>query len=101
MTSIVDALQIDDDRFNGTMRPILLRVGLSFEEQFKILDDMIDSNNSASDATNPTEERSDKIGGEIAGVWYLRVQLRGALNTYKVRWPSTDYFNRSYLTAYM
>lgn len=71
----------DNAQLNATMRPLLLQAGISYDEQFGKLVDMQTSNYSA---TNITTENEYNVYIEILGVWYLRIQLLGSLNTYRV-----------------
>jgi hypothetical protein len=82
-TSYVFQVVSDPVQFNATLRPLLLRAGISFDAEYGALFDLLKSNIINPD--NMTEEAYDAAADEITVVWYLRMQLSSALNTYLVR----------------
>ncbi|KAG8747791.1 hypothetical protein FRC10_011236 [Ceratobasidium sp. 414] len=84
-TKIADNVfaNVSMDQFNVTMRPVLLQGGMSYNEEFADYMGMVQKNFSSNpNAANLTEDDIDSIVSEILGVWYLRLQLKGTLNTY-------------------
>ncbi|KAG9074095.1 hypothetical protein FRC06_010936, partial [Ceratobasidium sp. 370] len=71
------------DQFNATMRPILLQGGMSYNDEYNDFMGMVTKNISSNpNAANLTDADINSIVNEIMGVWYLRIQLKGTLNTY-------------------
>ncbi|QRV79656.1 low temperature requirement protein LtrA [Ceratobasidium sp. AG-Ba] len=83
INKIADSMAADVpmDQFNATMRPIMLQGGMSYNDEYATLMRMVETNMSAT-TTNVTDEQYASITTEITGVWYLRVQMKGTLNTY-------------------
>ncbi|KAG9079389.1 hypothetical protein FS749_008562 [Ceratobasidium sp. UAMH 11750] len=63
------------------MRLILLQGGMSFNDEYAALMDLINRTIS-SDPGNLPEVDSDLVVNELLGVWYLRLHLKGIFNTY-------------------
>ncbi|CAE7226053.1 unnamed protein product [Rhizoctonia solani] len=68
----------DDAQMNQTMRPLLLQAGLSWEEQYQDLFNLVNANviEGASEAAN------DAAAMDANGVWILRLLLSTTLNSY-------------------
>ncbi|KAF8750926.1 Bacterial low temperature requirement A protein (LtrA) [Rhizoctonia solani] len=105
MLGISKSIKIADEaQLNATMRPLLLQAGLSFDQEYSKLDDMISSN--FSQYASLPNETATAFGDEITQVWYLRIQLSATLNTYlnymeNDTIPETVYSTiRSYQTDY-
>lgn len=63
------------------MRPLLLQAGLSFDEQYGTLVDMVAANLSA--GPDVTEDDINWFN-QVALIWSLQVGLSATLNTYTV-----------------
>ncbi|QRV79657.1 transmembrane protein [Ceratobasidium sp. AG-Ba] len=68
-------------QFNATIRPLMLQGGMFYNDEYASLMHMYETNMSAT-TMNITEEQHDSVTSEITGVWYLRMQMKGTLNTY-------------------
>ncbi|KAG8721009.1 hypothetical protein FRC08_016319 [Ceratobasidium sp. 394] len=72
----------DDDfnatAFNNTMRPLMLKSGMTFDSQWAKLVDLIDQNMTATNTT----DLDDQTLAEIQAVWYYRLEMMSILNTY-------------------
>ncbi|KAG8722184.1 hypothetical protein FRC08_005933 [Ceratobasidium sp. 394] len=69
-------------QFNATMKPILLQGGMSYEKEFGDLVHMIRNQSVSSNPKVASPTHTGLINNETMGVWYLRLQLKGILNTY-------------------
>ncbi|KAG9085981.1 hypothetical protein FS749_003988 [Ceratobasidium sp. UAMH 11750] len=69
-------------QFNATMKPILLQGGMSYEKEFGDLVHMIRNQSVSSNLKAANLTHTGLINNETMGVWYLRLQLNGILNTY-------------------
>ncbi|CAE6448074.1 unnamed protein product [Rhizoctonia solani] len=67
-------------KLNATMRPLLLKAGLSFDEEYAGLVEMMSTN--FSHYENLSNETSVTFSEEITGVWYTKMQLSVIHNTY-------------------
>ncbi|KAG8792256.1 hypothetical protein FRC12_006639 [Ceratobasidium sp. 428] len=65
-------------QLNDTLRPLLLKSGMTWDDQYQKLADLIDQNMTASNAT----ELDDATENELIYVWYLRLRMSTTLNTY-------------------
>ncbi|KAG9125487.1 hypothetical protein FRC07_007418 [Ceratobasidium sp. 392] len=68
----------DMAQINATMRPLLLKGGMTWDDQYQKLNDLFEQNATASNAT----ELDDATLNDILGVWYLRLRMTTTLNTY-------------------
>ncbi|KAG8686377.1 hypothetical protein FRC11_009030 [Ceratobasidium sp. 423] len=82
LSSMMDNGMNTDDlaKLNATMRPLLLKAGLSFDQEYARLIDMMESNFSSYESL--LDETSGAFSEEITWVWYTRMQLSATLNTY-------------------
>ncbi|CAE6435909.1 unnamed protein product [Rhizoctonia solani] len=81
ISGISDTIGIQDKaQLNATMRPLLLQAGLSFDQEYAGLVNMINFN--LSHYENLANETAMAFTGEITKVWYLKIQLSATLNTY-------------------
>ncbi|KAG9101547.1 hypothetical protein FRC06_002831, partial [Ceratobasidium sp. 370] len=64
--------------FNNTMRPLMLKAGMTFDSQWAKLVDLINQNMTATNVT----DLDDQTLAEIQGVWYYRLEMMSILNTY-------------------
>ncbi|KAG9093774.1 hypothetical protein FRC06_011377 [Ceratobasidium sp. 370] len=69
---------LDDAQFNNTLRPLLLKCGMTWDDQFQKLVDLFKQNMTAKNTT----ELDDATQTDIVTVWYLRLQMATTLNTY-------------------
>lgn len=69
---------MSDEKFEEALRPILLKVGLSFKDQWQRLEDLLQANMTGTNAT----ELDGQTVIEITTVWYLRMQMSSIVNTY-------------------
>ncbi|KAG8750352.1 hypothetical protein FRC12_012923 [Ceratobasidium sp. 428] len=68
----------DQTVFNNTMRPLMLKAGLTWDSQWGNLVDLISQNMTATNTT----DLDDQSLAEIQGVWYYRLEMMSILNTY-------------------
>ncbi|KAG8735123.1 hypothetical protein FRC10_010964 [Ceratobasidium sp. 414] len=68
----------DPVAFNNTMRPLMLKAGMTFDSQWAKLVDLISQNMTATNVT----DLDDQTLAEIQGVWYYRLEMMSILNTY-------------------
>ncbi|CAE7226048.1 unnamed protein product [Rhizoctonia solani] len=81
VTGIGNAIGIQDEaQLNTTMRPLLLQAGISFDQEYAGLVNMVNSN--LSHYQNLADETTTAFINEITKVWYLKIQLSATLNTY-------------------
>ncbi|KAG8708058.1 hypothetical protein FRC09_001465, partial [Ceratobasidium sp. 395] len=68
----------DQTVFNNTMRPLMLKAGLTWDSQWGNLVDLISQNMTATNTT----DLDDQSLAEIQAVWYYRLEMMSILNTY-------------------
>ncbi|KAG8723986.1 hypothetical protein FRC09_000883 [Ceratobasidium sp. 395] len=65
-------------QLNDTLRPLLLKSGMTWDDQYQKLSDLFNQNMTASNVT----ELDDATLDELLYVWYLRLRMSTTLNTY-------------------
>ncbi|CAE6444835.1 unnamed protein product [Rhizoctonia solani] len=81
VAGITKSIGIEDEaQMNAAMRPLLLQAGLSFNQEYAGLVNMISSNFSRYESL--ANETAMAFAKEITQVWYLKIQLSASLNTY-------------------
>ncbi|KAG9124944.1 hypothetical protein FRC07_009619, partial [Ceratobasidium sp. 392] len=68
----------DQTIFNNTMRPLMLKSGMTWDSQWGKLVDLISQNMTATNVT----DLDDQSLAEIQAVWYYRLEMLSILNTY-------------------
>ncbi|KAG8736597.1 hypothetical protein FRC10_009132 [Ceratobasidium sp. 414] len=76
--AVLNSDSLDDAQFNNTLRPLLLKSGMTWDDQFQKLVDLFSQNMTAGNTTELDE--ATKV--DIVTVWYLRLQMATTLNTY-------------------
>ncbi|QRV79658.1 low temperature requirement protein LtrA [Ceratobasidium sp. AG-Ba] len=69
---------LDQAAFNRTLGPLLLQSGLSMNDQWQRLVDLVQTNMTATNAT----ELDDQSATQLTLIWFFRMQMSSILNSY-------------------
>ncbi|KAG8693075.1 hypothetical protein FRC08_009334 [Ceratobasidium sp. 394] len=76
--SVLSSDGLDEAQLNATLRPLLLKSGMTWDDQFRKLVGLYNQNMTASNVT----ELDNATQADIINVWYFRLQMATTLNTY-------------------